>query len=288
MKWAAFMAVFAVLAACNAEPTWHEFREAHIAFYDDGQPVYVLEGDMILSEDRLQTFYQRHVAPTPDGVGRTSQAAIVDRENRADAIWSRTQALDLTWCIADEIVDDGFNSDRDKITAAMNEATRDWERAASSGFFWPVNFKRRGACSGDVKIKIVPWPKANAFVLWAPEPTLSFPVKAPFPADYVGKPMPFYVDVRSAERNQWHLPTIFRHEVGHTLGLRHEHIRPEAGNAGCGEDWYWRPVSSYDPNSIMGYTNGCGQGVLPERHLSWLDKFGIRKLYDRTSLIRWF
>ena len=37
---------------------------------------------------------------------------------------------------------------------------------------------------------------------------------------------------------------VFRHELGHVLGYRHEHIR---GIPGCGfEDSRWQPLTPYD------------------------------------------
>ena len=47
------------------------------------------------------------------------------------------------------------------------------------------------------------------------------------------------------------------HELGHTLGFRHEHTRPEAGT--CFEDNNWRPLTPYDSASIMHYPQ-CNGG----------------------------
>jgi hypothetical protein len=51
---------------------------------------------------------------------------------------------------------------------------------------------------------------------------------------------------------------ILRHELGHTLGFRHEHTRPESGT--CFEDSNWRPLTSYDAFSVMHYPQCNGQG----------------------------
>ncbi len=68
---------------------------------------------------------------------------------------------------------------------------------------------------------------------------------------------------------------VLRHELGHTLGYRHEHIR---GIAGCySEDNQWKPLTPYDPESVMHYFCG-GAGSLMLR-LTDTDKAGHRKLY---------
>jgi hypothetical protein len=58
------------------------------------------------------------------------------------------------------------------------------------------------------------------------------------------------------------LAGILRHELGHTLGFRHEHTRPESGT--CFEDSNWRPLTSYDAFSVMHYPqcNGLGDWSL--------------------------
>ena len=49
---------------------------------------------------------------------------------------------------------------------------------------------------------------------------------------------------------------VLRHELGHTLGYRHEHIQ---GVAGCAqEDGHWKPLTPYTPHSVMHYM--CGGG----------------------------
>ena len=64
------------------------------------------------------------------------------------------------------------------------------------------------------------------------------------------------------------------HELGHTLGFRHEHTRPEAGV--CFEDNNWRPLTPYDSDSIMHYPQ-CN-GTSSDLGFSPLDAQGVAAL----------
>ena len=69
---------------------------------------------------------------------------------------------------------------------------------------------------------------------------------------------------------------ILRHELGHTLGFRHEHTRPEAG--ACFEDNAWRALTAYDAASVMHYPqcNGTGDWSLT---LTTKDAAGAKAVY---------
>jgi hypothetical protein len=74
----------------------------------------------------------------------------------------------------------------------------------------------------------------------------------------------------------WTLTGVLRHELGHTIGFRHEHTRPESGT--CFEDNNWRALTAYDASSVMHYPqcNGTQTGDLV---LTNLDKQGATALY---------
>ena len=74
----------------------------------------------------------------------------------------------------------------------------------------------------------------------------------------------------------WTLQGVLRHELGHTIGLRHEHTRPESGT--CFEDNNWAALTAYDSSSVMHYPqcNGTNTWAL---NLTTKDKTGAAALY---------
>jgi hypothetical protein len=69
---------------------------------------------------------------------------------------------------------------------------------------------------------------------------------------------------------------VLRHELGHVLGYRHEHIR---GEAGCwSEGGQWKPLTPYDGKSVMHYPCGAAS-ARGDLVLSETDKAGHRNQY---------
>ena len=68
---------------------------------------------------------------------------------------------------------------------------------------------------------------------------------------------------------------VIRHETGHILGYRHEHIEGISGCRREGDDWL--PISPYDPNSVMHYF--CGGGGSLALQISDVDNQSHKLVY---------
>jgi hypothetical protein len=68
---------------------------------------------------------------------------------------------------------------------------------------------------------------------------------------------------------------VLRHEIGHTLGYRHEHIRNIPGCYAEGSSY--KPLTPYTPNSVMHYF--CGGAGSLDLSIRESDKRGHRCLY---------
>ena len=118
---------------------------------------------------------------------------------------------------------------------------------------------------------------SNNAVLFSVEPTST--------TEYIARS--FFPSSSDAERNvlvnasslmssgSWTPGNILGHELGHTLGFRHEHTRPEAGT--CFEDNNWRPLTPYDSASIMHYPQ-CN-GTSDDLSFTSSDGAGVRSVY---------
>jgi hypothetical protein len=71
---------------------------------------------------------------------------------------------------------------------------------------------------------------------------------------------------------------VLRHELGHVLGFRHEHIRSNAPAVCPDEDLDGTvDLTAYDPRSVMHYF--CGGVGSPELKITEVDQEGAQKLY---------
>lgn len=71
---------------------------------------------------------------------------------------------------------------------------------------------------------------------------------------------------------------VFRHELGHVLGFRHEHIRSEAP-PDCPDEALFdtRNLGKYDPQSVMHYF--CGEVGTSDLRITELDRTGSQRVY---------
>ncbi len=237
-----------------APPSFADFKAS--TFRDaDGQ--FIVNGDEpVANVKQLRKYYHRMVTtsarPQADGL-------IVNQAGGGDDAWGAGQVANLTYCVST-----AFGADYNVVVAAMQQGAALWENSSSA-----IDYVYVPAADTNCNT-------SNNSVLFSVEPTFTseYIARAFFPSSSDAT-RNVLVNSFSLQNSGWAPGNILGHELGHTLGFRHEHTRPEAGT--CFEDNNWRPLTPYDSVSIMHYPQ-CNGGS-PDLTFSAYDGQGVRALY---------
>ncbi|NUQ72468.1 MAG: matrixin family metalloprotease [Polyangiaceae bacterium] len=229
------------------ELSWEEFRANVYQEPDTG--VFIVNGDEpIETEEGLRGFFEE----LQDG------ALIVHRSGGQDVKWSAAQQNNITYCVSTT-----FGNLYQTTVDAMNAATGAWEAAANVNFVHLSQYDSN--CTGN---------QSNVLFDVRPVKTTQYLARAFFP-NSSRKNRNVLIDDSAYGKNP-DVTGVLRHELGHALGFRHEHTRPESGV--CFEDTSWRALTPYDSSSVMHYPqcNGTNTWAL---NLTSQDKAGAAALY---------
>lgn len=223
---------------------------------------YIVSGDIaISSREQLQEFFETRIKQEPPPV--MPGALIVHRAGDRDALWDSDQRKRLTYCVSS-----AFGERHAQVIADMAAAAGAWEEAADVDFIHlPSEDAACTAANPNVLFDIRPVDVNGQYLARAFFPNEPRPER-----NVLIDESAFGLDPNAVLQ----LVGILRHELGHTLGWRHEHTRPESG--ACFEDNDWRPLTDYDRFSVMHYPqcNGGGDWSLTLTHK---DKNGAACVY---------
>jgi len=239
----------------------------------DGETLFVVEGDLLLDDLQLEEYAVRQlrveemnkIREEGGGVGlvpRPSAALVGITEGGKIVRWSSGTVL--SYCV----LKNTFASDEQyrKVRDNMKAATQEWEDTCG------VDFKHRQELDDSPTTS----PGGVLFPVRGFDAGGRFIAAAFFPND---------------PRNRWRVvidPSYFttsfnrvgvlRHELGHVLGFRHEHIRSGAPAVCPGESTVDTiDLTQYDPQSCMHYF--CGGVGNRDLAITEVDKTGSRKVY---------
>lgn len=224
------------------------------------QGEYTLEEDIGLSEEAVKQWYES----SSSGQGRGNLA--YNWWTGGYYKWTDSEKVDLTFRFVSNM-QTYYLSDY-SVRMAFREAAYAWQ--AVSG----VRFIEKPASDTSTRIIV----QVNN--------SISAVAMADFPHQLTTSRVQLNT-YQSYYYNYYKMKAVFMHELGHTLGLAHEHQRQEAIDAGTNynQSLFGVPFKEYDPASIMHYSTVLAASNNTNAVLSTGDKATIRWFYD--GLIFW-
>ncbi len=249
----------------------------HARITVDGEVFTVVEGDLLLDEDQRQVYeLERRVGlaqhqlvartaltgalVTPGGGGTSALVAVAD----TGRVVRWAPGVELTYCVLRR----SFPSQEHygTVVANMARATQDWMDTCG------VTFRHVPELDDSASTR----PEGVVFPVRGIDANGAFIASAFFPTD-AGTRRRVLIDP-SYFTAPFDGVGVLRHELGHTLGFRHEHIRsgapaicPDESTVGTVE------LSDYDPQSVMHYfCGGVGSRTL---EISGVDRAGSQLVY---------
>jgi hypothetical protein len=219
---------------------------ASTVYCEADSEVCIVDGDIpLIGEEALRDYYEESLA-LPNALTAMFFGEWVD------SIWDPTERHALTYCVSNK-----FGDRKQEIVEAMEEAASQWESVAHVTFqYLPDEDRLCNARNPRVLFDVAPAEAAAPYIARA-----FFPL---YPRPY----REVLINLAVHDGNAWNpllqgiysLTGVLRHELGHVLGFRHEHIRPEASAPECSEGRDYRPLTEYDAKSVMHYPQCNGQG----------------------------
>jgi hypothetical protein len=249
---------------------------------DDGESseeLYRVEGDMLLDEDQLDIYAQQREALEKERAMQKERAAlgagdVAPQEGRSSLVGVTANGKLVRWrpgtVLTYCVLKNTFASQQryDQAVAGMKQATWAWENTCG------IKFQHKPELDNSATTK----PDGVLFTVREIDASGQFIASAFFPNDPKNRRR-VLIDPSYFDPNLGFDPVgVLRHELGHVLGFRHEHIRSQAPPS-CPDETLadTLDLTQYDPQSVMHYF--CGDVGSKTLMITDVDKIGSQKLY---------
>ena len=228
---------------------------------------HVVEGDVGLSPSRLLPYAAERIAIAErlEADAEVKKQGLIAIEVDGKILrWKRGKVLD--YCVFRPT----FNSDEEyqKVVDDMRFATAEWSALCGVEFLYrPERDNDPDLELGDLAFPVIRQNGGGNTI------AMAF-----FPNDPVDDRFVICFDGYFADPPSFDPVGVLRHELGHVLGFRHEHIHPEAPDFFSPESTeHIHLLTDYDPQSVMHYI-GPGVGN-PALQFTESDREGAVRVY---------
>jgi len=244
----------------------------------DDQTFWVAEGDQLLDEDQLELYVdqlnlkeqQKKLTSDAAALGESAvtgaRSELIGITGPHGKLVRWKEGKTLTYCV----LKNTFGNEEEYLLArrSMDKATKAWQDTCGIEFRHVVAEDTSPSTHVDGVVFTVRKIDAQG----------RFIASAFFPNDPPARRRVFLDPSFFADDLSFDRVGVLRHELGHVLGFRHEHISADAPAACPDEDLTdTKPLTGYDPKSVMHYF--CGHVGSLELLISTADTTGAQRLY---------
>ena len=242
--------------------------------FGQGDKLYLIEGDIPRTAKGVRNdLIAKGSAPRPAASQeRHKPELIVHVEQGQPTVWAKGKRT-----LRYAVVRSTFASEADykRVVEDMKAAAADWKAACTECDIELVHESAHDAITTMQQFEDLTSTDKIRFAVILSNSGGEFIAAAFFPHEPARARFvqidPSYFNLRNAPSGRG----VLRHELGHVFGYRHEHTR---GVPGCRfEDNQWKPLTPYDPHSVMHYF--CGGGGDLNLDITQVDKDGHKSVY---------
>jgi hypothetical protein len=239
---------------------FHDFESYKMRFDTlniDNTTMYIVEGDLLLDLDELKVQFKR--------VNKSDQSRkLVIITNNGEPM-----RIENPKNIRYSIIKQSFSEEEyTTICKYFEDAASDWKRVCNVNFVHVTEL--------DSRLRPIDNPAELTFVVRKIGSSGGLLASAFFPYD--SKDERKVLITSGFFRTSFDKTGVLRHEIGHILGFRHEHIRSGAP-AECPNEStdFTQDLTLYDPQSVMHYF--CGGAGTIDLKITRTDSIGASKIY---------